>query len=484
MKSKEDIHSAQQQESNEISYANKLFPHISTPSKRIEDLSKCLWELFFFGSFSQKNCNLIQFLLDVPDFNSMSSREKAMIIQAYKNKVAQINKYDIKDEELIITLLKHSSLRMTYFPNERDIIILAELVREPLLSNTELSKYTGLSRAYVSRRRTMLTNDGIILNKLFVDPHYFGLAHYLFLFVVSSKFQQHFEELFVKNPYLMSVKKTTISPIKEQTLYLISFYVPHTQRKKFFAWLNQQKHYGLVIDYSLFEVCGLGHSVNLRQLERGKWNFDVSRDIILSFKFTREQYHVLPINKYFRKYIYQNQIRNTFTYEELLVASLLSEKPHLSLSDLERHLRAYDISISKTTLSKIRNNLSDALYPYIHLDNIGLGSTLIVFIWEPFLSNEESEFLTKYFANNFPQTTFMFGKDGFFAAMEIPFYGARAESSLLAVLHKYYTDAMVFLSFDKFWDKPIGTLFHYWDRKKRTWRIEDWMLPDIKDTIS
>ena len=91
----------------------------------------------------------------------------------------------------------------------------------------------------------------------------------------------------------------------------------------------------------------------MRQLSKDKWDFDSSRDVILSFKFAHEQYLILSTNEYFKMLKYKDKIRSTFSYGKLLVASLLSETPNLTLSELKRRLLEYGTSLSKTSLSKM-----------------------------------------------------------------------------------------------------------------------------------
>ena len=223
--------------------------------------------------------------------------------------------------------------------------------------------------------------------------------------------------------------------------------------------------------------------LNLRQLSKDKWDFDSSRDVILSFKFTHEQHLILSTNEYFKMLKYKDRLRSTFSYGKLLVASLLSETPNLTLSELKRRLDTYSISLSRASLSKVEKELSDVMLPYVYLDNLGLSSTLIIFIWEPFLSEEENDFLTKYFANYFPQATFYFSKNGFLVAVEIPSNGENIRTIILNMLRKHYSDSVSLLTPGKFLDKSLGALIQYWDQKRRAWRIEDWMLPNIEELI-
>ena len=268
MKSGEIKSNASQQESNSISYTSKIFPHIIAPSRRIEDLSECLWELFSYGPLSQKSLNLLQLFLGIPDFNSMNKRKRTAFIRAFKNKVAQINRYVINDEEMIFALLKDLTFQRSNSLNDQDFAIIAELVKNPFLSSVELQKRVGLSRTYVSRRRKQLINDGVIKFRLHIDPHYFGLSHYLFVFTTDREMQHNFEELFIKNPYLMNMKKSFIFGTKKtEILYLLSFYIPYRQEKRFSMWIKQLKHYNLVSTHFLLKVNGFAHSFKFASIK-------------------------------------------------------------------------------------------------------------------------------------------------------------------------------------------------------------------------
>ncbi|MGQ4833987.1 MAG: hypothetical protein ACP6IS_08815 [Candidatus Asgardarchaeia archaeon] len=400
-------------------------------------------------------------------FGIPKSDEIKLLIE---NRLRMIEKYNIKDKELIKRFLSTIFIYQEKI-TRRDIHTLEYLVNNPTAQIKDLATFLNTTRVAAKAYLRRLIQKYRLRFYSLSDPTLFKLRHFV-LFVTIPRDMIGLLRKILWTPFTMTLNLDTFAVYERKVDGWATFVVPNQERilNRFKDWVTALYKYKLLADYELQEIHKMSYGMNFFLFDGKDWSLEAHKNVIASYSFIRENTHYLQAPK-FLEYAYPKKVK--FTTKEFLIYILSAYNLKMSITEIRKLIKEnFNIDISISTIWRIRKKYEKYYHPTVRVNNIMLDGSLMVYI-EPYKNDDLSlDDLVKYFANAYPLYYIGVTSDGVICFLEVP-------STKLASI-TYHLDSLfaekvatykIIPRYINIGRRPMTVLAPYWNEKRQYWEV-------------